>query len=204
MVLLQQIGQATKTHAKDSWILQLTQMSIFPSFLTAKSASACTSSLLATSQAMPTTFLPLCLDFRILDTIASESAAMSRLRCFSSTSCWSSVTVSLTDSGLSPPGSHPQNKSHVSTCSKLYKYVQNELCKWSQLVKPPWEAVKTGSKLPWQTDSWKEQTVSSIESVDFILPTRSYNDIVSSLQKLSSKSLAQATGAVDLKKWSIK
>jgi hypothetical protein len=112
------------------------------------------------------------------------------------------VTVSLTDSGLSPPRSHPQNKSDVSTCSKL---VQNQLCKWSQLVKPPWEAVKTDSELPWQTqtDNWKEQTVSSIESVDFILPTRSYNDIVSSLQKLSSKSLAQATGAVDLKKWRI-
>ncbi len=65
--------------------------------------------------------------------------------------------------------------------------------------------MKTDSELPWQTqtDNWKEQTVSSIESVDFILPTRSYNDIVSSLQKLSSKSLAQATGAVDLKKWRI-
>ncbi len=90
----------------------------------AKFTSACTSSLLATSQATPTTFDPLCLAFRILGTIYLESTAMNRLWCFSSTSCWRFVVVSLTNFGLSPLGSHPQNIIDISTCSKLYKYAQ--------------------------------------------------------------------------------
>ncbi len=98
-------------------------MSIVPSSFTAKSASACTSLLLATSQGIPTTFDPLCFAFKIFDTIASESAAMSRLSYFSWTSCWSSLTVSLTDSGLFRPGRNQETQSWVRTCSKLHKHV---------------------------------------------------------------------------------
>jgi hypothetical protein len=36
-----------------------------------------------------------------------------------------------------------------------------------------------------------------MESVNFTLPTKSYNNIISSLQKLMNKSLAQAIGVVE-------
>jgi hypothetical protein len=42
-----------------------------------------------------------------------------------------------------------------------------------------------------------EKRKKHVDSFDFDLPTRSYNDIVSSTQKLTSKCLAQATGAVE-------
>jgi hypothetical protein len=36
-----------------------------------------------------------------------------------------------------------------------------------------------------------------MDNVDFTLPMRSYNNIVSSLHKLTSKSLTQATGVAE-------
>lgn len=88
-------------------------MSIVPNFFMAKSTSAYISSLLATSQATPTTFDPLCLNFKILGTIFLEFVAMNRLWCFSSTSCWRSIIVHLIDFGLSLLGSHPQNRNDM-------------------------------------------------------------------------------------------
>ncbi len=70
-----------------------------------------------------TTISPL-LHKLILGSISLEYEAMNRLWCFSSTSCWKSMTVSFTNFGLSLLISFPQNRNDISICSKFYKYAQ--------------------------------------------------------------------------------